>query len=383
MFPIDSNSLYLMWLNRIVESHLKRDWDQYQTAADEEKEEWFNDHWRELAETHRHRLWGLSADLNTLHDKETYVERDWTPMTEDELRRQQSEAFAKKDWDRLLDSLRRPPRFRPREDTDYARGRAWMELGHPEVALLFFDNASRLNPRNLAFPSLALECLKLIPDWNQALTRAERYRQKQDTPARLLFRAGDVYHVIAYHLGDPTNYEKAVEVADRGLTMLAEGASHETISSVIAGAYATKALSLEHLGRPGQALEVFNEAIARFPENTTLITARGLLKQQLGDAAALEDFREAVAGGTALVWPYLELARDALRHGQYKTVPGLCRRGLDCNPREAVAALLFQLTAIALFNLGDASDAVEAAFDAAFRTRSTESRNPYKPTTFH
>ena len=50
-------------------------------------------------------------------------------------------------------------------------------MGHPEVALLFFDNASRLKPDNLAFPSLALECLKTVADWPNALVCAEQYRQ--------------------------------------------------------------------------------------------------------------------------------------------------------------------------------------------------------------
>jgi tetratricopeptide (TPR) repeat protein len=314
---------------------------------------------------HQHRLWGLSADLCSLRDNETFADEDCAPVTEEELRREQGEAFALKDWDRLLNSLRRPPRFRPREDTDYARGRAWIEMGHPEVALLFFDNATRLKPDNLAFPSLALECLKSIPNWREALSRAEQYRQTPGAHPRLLFRAGDVYYLCAFHLGERENYQKAVEVVDRGLELLATGAAQEPIQSIIAGAYATKGLSLQHLDRRDQALNVFDEAVARFPENATLITARGLLRLELGRPDAQDDLKEAVNRRTPLVWAYLELARNSLRTGDYQGALQVSRQGLANAQSDAIAAELFEFIAIALCKLDDSPIAVRQAFAAA------------------
>ena len=95
--------------------HPRREaWDRPQTAEEEKQDEWFNDLWQEMDEKLRHRLWGLSADLNTLGDGEKSVDVDWPPIPEEELKRVQSEAFISQDWDKFLESLRRPPRFRSR-----------------------------------------------------------------------------------------------------------------------------------------------------------------------------------------------------------------------------------------------------------------------------
>ncbi len=64
-------SIYAMWLRRIVETHLTQAWDAPQTPEGEEEEEWFNNLWQKMDEKHRQRLWGLSADLHSLRDKET------------------------------------------------------------------------------------------------------------------------------------------------------------------------------------------------------------------------------------------------------------------------------------------------------------------------
>ncbi len=362
---INSNSVYLMWLRKIVTTHLARAWDLPRSDEEEEQDEWFNDLWPEMDEIHQERLWGLSSDLQSLRDKETVVQADWEPMPQGELQREQAQAFQGRDWDRLLTSLRRPPRFRSQADTDYARGRAWMELGHPEVAVLFFDNASRLEPANLAFTSLALECLKAIPDWPEALARAERYRLSPETHSRLLFRAGDIFHLCAYQFGEAANYEKAIQVVDRGLALLKSGTAQESVESIIAGAYATKALSLQHLNRQGEALIVLDEAVASFPENTTLITARGLLRQELGRPDALDDLREAAKRGTPLVWTYLELARNAIKNGDHHGAIEMSRQGLARVHSDAVAAVLFEFMAIAMFNLGVSPLAVRNAFAAA------------------
>lgn len=362
--PIDQESLYRMWLSRIVDIHLRQTWDQKQTPGEEEEEEWFNDHWAELSETRRQRIWGLSADLESLSDCETWVESDWPAMTEADLAREQRDAFVQKDWDRLLESLRRPPRFRSRQDTDYARGRAWQELGHPEVAVLFFDNAARLDPNNPTYPALALECLMAIPDLDEALKRVERYRQVETIHSSLLFRAGDIYRETALKRSDRSGFEKAIEMIDRGFHSLEEGLDLDLYGPILKGAFLTKALSLEDLGKNPAALEVFDTAIHRFSENDTLITARGLLKQQLGHSDAMEDFRKATQLNTPLVWPYLELARDAWRRAEYEESLDWCQRGFRHADQDIIRALFCQFMAIALAEL-KRCDAANQNFQAA------------------
>lgn len=356
---------YSMWLKRILDAHASRAWDAEATVVREREDEELNDVWTEINDYHKQRLWGLSADLNTLRDRETWVESDWPPMTKEELGRAQTEAFQRKKWDAFLECLRRPPRFLPRVRVDLLRGRAWMEMGHPEVALLFFDNAERLEPGNPIYGVLALECLKAVQDWPEVLNRCEAYVADAATPARLLFRAADALHVYANQSGQQEYYRRALQAVEEGFARLEQTGQPEPLSSILAGAYATKSLCLEQLGRSADSLLVFDEAVQRFPENTTLLTARGLLKQELGRRDAMDDFQEAVNRGTIVVWAFIELARNALQEGRNDEAVELCRRGLGLARRDTVAALLFEVLAIALLRLNDSTDAVRAAFQNA------------------
>ncbi len=286
-------------------------------------------------------------------------------MTEAELGQAQTEAFRRKQWDKFLECLRRPPRFLAQNMVDYLRGRAWMEMGHPVVALLFFDNAARLEPDNSTYHVLALECLKAIQDWPELLKRCEAYVQDSQTAPRLLFRAADAIHVYANETGDQAYYTQALRVVEEGFRRAAQPGHQEQMASILAGAYATKSSCLEHLDRAEDSLRVFDEAVARFPENTTLLTARALLKQELGRPDAIDDFRDAVNRGTIAVWSYIEVARHALQDGQNHEALELCRRGITLAQRNNVAAILFELLAIALLRLNDSTDAVRAAFQRA------------------
>jgi tetratricopeptide (TPR) repeat protein len=97
------------------------------------------------------------------------------------------------------------------------------------------------------------------------------------------------------------------------------------------------------------------------------LTARGLLKQELGLADAVDDLQQAVADGAAVVWPYAALARYALQQGKGDQAIELCQRGLALAQHDRVKAILFELRAIALFQLRDALDSLDAV-RAAFQT---------------
>jgi hypothetical protein len=203
---------YSIWrLKEILDVHTNAAWDAPPGEAQERKDEELNELWTEIDEAQKRRLWGLSSDLNTLRDRETWFESDWPPMTQQELARAAADAFQRQDWDKLLEHLRRPPRFAPRETVDDLRGRAWMEMGHPEVALLFFDNAARLSPGNANYGVYALECLKAIENWTEILQRCQAYMKDRATPARLLFRAADALHACAHQSGDREHYRQALK----------------------------------------------------------------------------------------------------------------------------------------------------------------------------
>jgi tetratricopeptide (TPR) repeat protein len=357
--------VYSVWLQKIIDAHVRKTWDTDRSDADEKEDERFNNLWRELQEQQQQRLWGLSSDLNTLRDRETWIDTDWKPMTEQALAREQADAFHNKDWDRLLVNLRRPPRFLPRSQVDDMRGRAWLAMGHPEVALLFFDNAARLDPSNVTCHLMSLECLKAISDWEVLLQRAEAYVRDKDAPSRLLFAVADSLQLYADAVAAPAFYHQAIHVIDRGLQQLRLQAALEPLEPVIAAAYATKAFCLQRLSQFGAALEVFDVAIEAFPENSTLLSARGLLKQQLDRHDAMDDFKHAVEMGTTVVWPYLELARDALQVRQWEAAIDFCRLGIWRSGRRSITAPLFDLLAIARHKQGAAIESVRSTIETA------------------
>lgn len=357
---------YSMWLKRILDIHRAQAWDVEQTDIQEREDDELNDLWTEIDDCQKQRLWGLSSDLNSLRDREVCVESDWPPMTQKDLVHAQSEAFQRKDWDKLLEHLRRPPREHPRGTVDYLRGRAWQEMGHPEVAVLFFDNATRLEPENSTYGVLALECLKATQDWQEVLRRFEAYVHDPATPARLLFRAADAVHLYADRASAHEYFQKALGAIDEGFRRLQQSGQQEQLDTILAGAYATKSICLEHLGRTSESLQVYDEAVRRFPENTTLLSARGLLKQELGLPDAVDDFREAVARGTSVAWAYIELARDVLRKGGSEEAIRLCKRALPLAQRDTtLQATLFELMAIASLRRDGSADVVRAAFQKA------------------
>jgi len=355
-----------MWLRRILDTHRSQAWDIERSDVQDREDEELNDLWTEIDDCQKQRLWGLSSDLNSLRDRESWVESDWPPMTRPELVEVQSDAFQRKDWDKLLEYLRRPPRFHPQNLVDYLRGRAWQEMGHPEVAVLFFDNATRLAPDNPAYEVLALECLKAMQDWPEVLRRLEAYLREPATPSQLLFRAADAIRFYASRTGERQYYQEALGAVDEGFRRLENSGQQELLDAILAGAYATKSLCLEHLGRVSESLKVYDEAVARFPENTTLLSGRGLLKQELGLPGAVDDFRHAVDRGTSVAWAYIELARDELREGRSEKAASLCKSALPLAQRDAtIQAALFELFAIAKLRQNESADAVRAAFQRA------------------
>lgn len=357
---------YSMWLKRILDAHSAQSWNTEPTDFQEREDDELNDLWTEIDDRQRQRLWGLSSDLNSLRDRETFVDSDWPPMTRAELAEVQRIAFQGKDWDKLLESLRRPPRFHSRDTVDYLRGRAWQEMGHPEVAVLFFDNARRLGPENPTYGFVAMECLKAMEDWPEILRRFEIYKADPAAPAQLLFRAADAVCVYASRTGDHSYHAKAIEAVDEGFRRLGQRGQQEPLDAILVGAYVTKANCLDHLGQAQESLAVYDEAVTRFPENTTLLTARGLRKLKLGRSDAVDDFRRAVERGTSAALAYLELARDELRQGRSELAVDLCKRALSLPQRDtSIQAALFELTAIAMVRRHESADAIRAAFRRA------------------
>ncbi len=150
----------------------------------------------------------------------------------------------------------------------------------------------------------------LCPPWHVRWLQGDPVYTKR-LPYRAI-REGhqDVFHAyaIAQEGGQAALFEKAVEVIDKGVLALQQPDAVQPLDSVLAAAFATKAFSLEQLGRAQDALATYDQALQRFHHHPELLTARGLLRQQQHIEDAFSDFQDAVNHSARVVWPYLELA---------------------------------------------------------------------------
>jgi hypothetical protein len=96
-------------------------------------------------------------------------------------------AWEKGDWDGVLALLRLGPNFLSQDQVAYLRGRCWAEMGHPEVAVQFFDHAVMLNPQNAGYQFPVLAALLQLGQIQDASRRAAGFVTVQDSQVRLLF----------------------------------------------------------------------------------------------------------------------------------------------------------------------------------------------------
>src|SRR5262245_39430941 len=94
---------YLAWVRHIVDTHRTQAWDRNRTPAQEAEEERLNELWDDLDDVKQQRLWGLSADLNTLRDNELAIASDWPPMSEEALSEALNSAIDNQQWDQALE----------------------------------------------------------------------------------------------------------------------------------------------------------------------------------------------------------------------------------------------------------------------------------------
>jgi hypothetical protein len=148
--PNESSSMnHMAWISHIVDVHQGQSWGTVRTQEQASQENSLNEQWENLEEVWRQRIWGLSADLNTLRDNEVVWVSDWPPMSEAALHGVDfcptfmvQSAIDNEDWDSALEYLRH--HVIPRDERDVLRGRCWAGLGHEDVAQLFIENAERL-----------------------------------------------------------------------------------------------------------------------------------------------------------------------------------------------------------------------------------------------
>ena len=113
-------------------------------------------HWEFLTDVERKRIRGLSEDLNSI-ESQLFGQ----PPTEMNVQAQAKlvevhEARQRGEWDNALELLRLLRNDVPPALISYLRGSIWLEAGDPEVAIVFIEHATRLEPDNCSYHALVM-----------------------------------------------------------------------------------------------------------------------------------------------------------------------------------------------------------------------------------
>src|SRR5437870_3015830 len=258
--------------------------------------------WYLMSEVEQDRISGLSEDLYLLGEGGT---QQVAMSAEDEARWAKeavsvfSRMLAGGDADVVLKFLRQPaPDNRPRYIIPFLQARCWERLGENELALLFMKEAERLDPRQAVCVLLILERLGRV---QEAIACAQRIIANPDSSPEELYQAAAALLRPA-RLMQP---EEARPIFHRIVGILERALKVFIITPLVnreipdADRYIIAMLGLCHelLGNAKTATRLYNDGLARYPGDSTLLTFRGLALIETDLPAALRFFGKAVQAG--------------------------------------------------------------------------------------
>ena len=332
--------------------------------------------WVKMTAEERDRMNDLSHDLYTLAEGGNQV----VPMTLEErevYRRRAKEASARDnqgDVGQVLEFLRGPvPEGVPRYIVPFLQARVWDRLGFVEVALRFMQEAERQNPR---FAIEVMDLLKRAGHSQQALAYARRILDSEESAPEELYLAGAaLLDSVRYRRGEEEVRQvlrRLIPPLKRALKIIQEG--HPTareLPGLEAGITSLLGFCHELAGDFKAALNVYDNYLAKDPNNPDVLTMRGLAKQYSNDVeGAMEDFELAIRSGSVSVWPYVLLSRYLMRRGDSRSLwqaVRVCGLGLSrkLSGPETAVALLYEGRAICYSCLGQPLDMVLTDFNSA------------------
>jgi hypothetical protein len=114
-------------------------------------------HWEALSEAERRRIWGLSQDLNSIENQSSHQHANaLNPQLHAKLV-EANEARKSGLWDRALELLRTIENDAPPALLSHLRGSIWLDAGNANVAVVFIENAARLEPDLSSYQSVILQ----------------------------------------------------------------------------------------------------------------------------------------------------------------------------------------------------------------------------------
>ncbi len=327
--------------------------------------------WGQLTPAEMDRVNALSADLYMLDGTEVVQVGEAKQRSREWLAPQLMAAWNQQDWGTILALLRTgpDPEYLPRDRVAYFRGRGWAHFGHPDIAVLFFDYAAKLNPNDVGHQVSAMEALIQGGQLSSALQRANAVITKPASDPRLFFQAADVLFTAL----QPLPKEQACSVSERIIKVLEEALKKEQQVPpdpqwmiMAARACMEKGLCHVRLGQSDAGLDAYARALTFAPNHPATLTARGILLYRSNrEREAVIDFEQAARTRTPLVLPYFFLAHWSLIQRDYSKCLEWCDEALRRTRLPALLANLFEWKAIARWEQGAAPESVRTFFEEA------------------
>lgn len=331
--------------------------------------------WRALSEAERGSVQGLSADLFDISEPSAGGPREM-PLQAQKYLVEAYEAKKCSEWDRALLLLRKISRDLDPALLSYLRGSVWLEAGYPEIGAVFFEHAAKLEPDNVGYKVLLLHSL----EQSDSLRAREMANQVIGEPEKhsplLVVKAADVAFNATRELTEPDAAAVIRSLIPILRKALVDIPPDENRSVHLMG-LVLLALSHEHLGETGQAINYYSQGLKLEPSHDALLTKRGILSYGRSPQAP-SDLEQAVKLGSPLVWPYLVLAHHYLTNNRYEDCRRLCEHALQMKASQTVHSQLFEWLAISEAELGFPPERVRATFEQALRldpTNDTAKRN--------
>ena len=309
-------------------------------------------------------LRGLSGDLDMLCNQEVF---EPSKLTLGEYQQDLENALQNFDCEpeAVLTLLRKEQNTLSLDVVAYYRGRAYSLLGLHSVATLFLRLAIELNPERIEYKVILMGNFQSAGDLDQARLLAEAIIKGFSGNYKALFLSVGVLLHILKKL-EPDNrvafgkLRRQIEETIRVLPMPYSNPGLVGFAFTLLGEVS------EILHRTTQARENYSQACLLMPDDPIPFLRRAGLKFKADEQTALSDFRSAVNLGVSDPFPYLILAREALKTGNYAEANALCSSVMKIGG-PLVQGQAYEFMAIAEAQAHGETDLAQHYFDEARR----------------
>jgi tetratricopeptide (TPR) repeat protein len=286
-------------------------------------------------------------------------------------------------YDKAL-KLLRESESKPISRMSFFRGRNWSEKGEPKVALLFFNHAAKLDPRNDGYKAEALEAfVRAYPERAQKEITRLLTELPEGEPA-VIIKACDIAFNEPPGDRDDENlrslYKGIVKGLQLALAEMQEGPKRTPISEVqpvYSYVYSILASCCRYLGMVDQAYFYYTFAIGLDPFNDALLISRGALiygRTQFATQLAVEDFDRALRLETSLAIPFYFIAHFLLHSEKFDDCLNVVDNGLQKHGSQRLKSEMLEFKAIALAATNRPPELVRKTFKEAELVDETNER---------